>query len=531
MEADLWLRYKKYLFENVDPFMRLDISRMNFPAGYLEEMTPRIRQALREMDSLEAGAIANADEKRMVGHYWLRAPERAPTPEITQDITNVVAAVKSFAAKIRQGLVKGPQGGRFTKLLVIGIGGSALGAQLLAHSLASPEGTIKSYHFDNTDPDGMDMVLQEIGAGLAHTLAIVISKSGGTIETRNGMIEAMAAYSSQGLSFADCAVAITERESLLDRMAQSQGWLMRFPLWDWVGGRTSITSPVGLLPAALLGIDIDAFLQGAAKTDELTRREEVLNNPAALMALMWYHGTGGCGKKDMIIIPYKDRLALFPRYLQQLVMESLGKRQGRNGDIVNQGISVFGNKGSTDQHSYVQQLRDGVDNFFVTFIEVLQDRALPSIEVEPAVTAGDYLHGFLHGTREALTERGRESLTLTLRQFNAGALGMLVALYERAVGLYAGLINVNAYHQPGVEAGKKAAADVIRLQNKVLTFLGAHGDEHFSVEEIAAAIGEPEAAETIFHLLEHAAANVDHRIMKLSAQPSFLAKYSLAGMG
>lgn len=531
MKADIWLRYKKYLFENNDPFLRLDISRMNFPDGYLEEMTPRIRQALQEMAALEAGAIANADEGRMVGHYWLRAPERAPLPEMTADIKATITAVKDFAAQVRVGRITAPNGGRFSQLLVIGIGGSALGAQLLVHSLGSPTETIKPYFFDNTDPDGMDMVLRGIGAELARTLTIVISKSGGTVETRNGMIEASAAYSSQGVPFADCAVAITERGSLLDRQAQAEIWLMRFPLWDWVGGRTSITSPVGLLPAALLGIDIDALLWGAARADDLTRREEVTANPAALLALMWYHATGGCGKKDMIIIPYKDRLALFPRYLQQLVMESLGKRQDRNGKIVNQGISVFGNKGSTDQHSYVQQLRDGVDNFFVTFIEVLQDRLARSLEVEPGVTAGDYLHGFLHGTREALTEGERESLTITLARLDAGTLGILIALYERAVGLYAGLVNVNAYHQPGVEAGKKAAAAVIRLQQQVLTFLRAHREESFLPEEIAAALGAPEAVETIFHLLEHAAANVDHGIIRISGQPAFQSRYRSAGPG
>src|SRR5207249_649333 len=118
--------------------------------------------------------------------------------------------------------------------------------------------------------------------------------------------------------------------------------------------------------------------------------------PAALLALMWYHATGGKGQKDMVVLPYKDRLLLFSRYLQQLVMESLGKRLDRDGNRVEQGISVYGNKGSTDQHAYVQQLRDGVNNFFTTFIRVLEDGGAAT-EVEPGVTPGDYLHGFLLG--------------------------------------------------------------------------------------------------------------------------------------
>src|SRR5204862_3484587 len=113
-------------------------------------------------------------------------------------------------------------------------------------------------------------------------------------------------------------------------------------------------------------------------------------NPAALLALMWHHAGKGRGLKDMVILPYKDRLELFSKYLQQLVMESLGKEKDLDGKVVNQGIAVYGNKGSTDQHAYVQQLRDGIHNFFVTFVEVLQDRDVESLLVEPQVTSGDY---------------------------------------------------------------------------------------------------------------------------------------------
>src|ERR1700678_1065402 len=116
----------------------------------------------------------------------------------------------------------------------------------------------------------------------------------------------------------------------------------------------------------------------------------------------------------MVILPYKDRLVLFSKYLQQLVMESLGKERDMEGNVVHQGIAVYGNKGSTDQHAYVQQLREGVNNFFVTFVEVLLDRAGPSMEVEPGVTCGDFLQGFYLGTRDALSEKGRGSVTLTI---------------------------------------------------------------------------------------------------------------------
>src|ERR1700731_1891084 len=222
-----------------------------------------------------------------------------------------------------------------------------------------------------------------------------------------------------------------------------------------------------MLPAALQGFDIDSMLAGAAACDAVTRAHETRRNPSALMALMWYAATDAKGKKDMVVLPYKDRLLLFSRYLQQLVMESLGKEKDLDGKTVNQGIAVYGDKGSTDQHAYVQQLRDGVLNFFLTFIEVAKDRHRPAFEVENGVTSGDYLHGFLRGTRAALYEKERESITVSIPEANAFNIGALIALYERAVGFYGSLVNINAYHQPGVEAGKKAATRLLQLQHDV----------------------------------------------------------------
>ena len=159
-------------------------------------------------------------------------------------------------------------------------------------------------------------------------------------------------------------MAVTGEDSKLDNVAKSEGWLTTFPMYDWIGGRTSELSAVGLLPAALQGIDIQAMLDGAKEMDEATRVHHLRQNPAALLALSWYFSGDGRGEKDMVVLPYKDSLLLFSRYLQQLVMESLGKEQDLDGNTVYQGIAVYGNKGSTDQHAYVQQLREGVPNFF-----------------------------------------------------------------------------------------------------------------------------------------------------------------------
>jgi len=501
--AELWKRHQRYLCRVPAIGLTLDVSRMRFDDDFLDEMAPALQRAFTAMNALEKGAIANPDEKRMVGHYWLRSPELAPTKEIAAEIRKTVADIKSFAANVHGGSVRPPKAPKFTRLLSIGIGGSALGPMFVADALGGPDDRMNVEFIDNTDPDGIARTLAGLDGLLGETLCIVSSKSGGTPETRNGMLLVAEAYRKAGLEFPRHAVAVTMAGSRMDETAASQEWLARFPMFDWIGGRTSVLSAVGLLPAALQGLDIDGLLAGAAACDEATRGHRLLGNPAALMALMWFRATGGKGRKDMVVLPYKDRLLLFSRYLQQLVMESLGKQFDLQGRQVDQGLSVYGNKGSTDQHAYVQQLREGVPNFFAVFIRVLESGGSAQ-EVEPGVSAGDYLHGFLLGTRAALYENNRESMTITAPRVDAKIVGALIALFERAVGLYASLIGVNAYHQPGVEAGKKAAASILELQGKVLTALTTDPQ---TAEQIANKIGDSEDVETVSLLLEHLSAN------------------------
>ncbi|HEY2932945.1 MAG TPA: glucose-6-phosphate isomerase [Acidobacteriota bacterium] len=518
----LWRKFQRYLYADDELGISIDISRMDFRDDFFEKMNSAIMKAFAAMDELERGAIANRDENRMVGHYWLRNSRLAPTAAIRAQIDENLARIRKFAAQVHAGEIRTPDGQKFAHMLIIGIGGSALGPQFVSDALGSASDSMGISFFDNTDPDGMDKVLGEIGSLLPQTLTLVISKSGSTKETRNGMLEAFAAYRSRALPFERHAVAVTGEGSELDKVAQH--WLARFPMWDWVGGRTSELSAVGLLPAALQGLDIIAMLRGAAMMDQATRRKDALQNPSALLALMWYHATDGAGRKDMVILPYKDRLLLFSRYLQQLVMESLGKGKDLQGKPVQQGIAVYGNKGSTDQHAYVQQLREGVPNFFVTFIEVLKDREGSSLEVEEGITSGDYLSGFLEGTGSALYEYGRQSITITLDMLDASNVGKLIALYERAVGFYATLVNINAYHQPGVEAGKKAAAAVIDIQRKAVAFL-QNSVRDQTVEEIAQGIGSPDDVETVFKVMRHLAANPDRGVIRSAGAKNLQSKY------
>ena len=516
--AELWERYCAYLVTNDALGFSLDVSRVRFSEAYLDEMAPAMQDALTAMAELEAGSIANANEQRMVGHYWLRKPELAPDDATANTIRRTLDDIEAFTTQVHDGSITGKDG-PFKHVLHIGIGGSALGPQFVSHALQSADDKLKLHFIDNTDPDGIDMVLAGLDGVLGQTLVTVVSKSGTTPEPSNGLLEAKAAYERAGVDFAPHAVAVTTDGSKLDDSARHEKWLQRFPMWDWVGGRTSVMSAVGLVPLALQGIDVRSLLAGAAAMDEWTRTVDIRQNPAALMALMWHKLGNGRGEKDMVILPYKDRLMLFSRYLQQLVMESLGKELDRSGAAVNQGLAVYGNKGSTDQHAYVQQLREGVLNFFVVFIEVLRDRAGESIEVTPGITAGDFLMGFLHGTRRALYENGRESITITLDEVTARSVGALIALFDRAVGLYAELINVNAYHQPGVEAGKKAAAAVIDLQQEVVSYL-RDSDSALTAAAVADAIDRSEDVETVFKILRHLAGNPDRTItMRASDSP------------
>ena len=522
-KSSSWENFQQHYLELPELGISLDTSLMNAPdvlPNYAEKL---FQCAFKQMHELEEGSLANPDENRMVGHYWLRNPELAPSTKIKNLISDTLENIQQFAEEIQQNKLQPQKADSFRNVLLLGIGGSALGPQFVQNALASEADCMRFYFLDNTDPDGFDQVMFAIGDKLNSTLTLVISKSGGTKETRNAMLEVRVVYEKNGLDFAKHAVAVTGEKSQLDQLASRENWLRRFPMWDWVGGRTSVLSAVGMLPAALQGLDIKNILNGAKIMDELTRRKDVRKNPAAVLAWMWHHAGAGQGEKAMVMLPYKDRLLLFSRYLQQLVMESLGKEKDLEGKTVHQGLSVYGNKGSTDQHAFVQQLREGPADFFVTFIEVLKDRKSAGIEVEPGITSGDFLQGFMLGTSAALFQNGRPSLTITLEGLNSQSLGALIALFERAVGLYASLIGINAYHQPGVEAGKRAAEDVIELSLKIQFHFKSHPEQQFSAASLAEILSEPTKTVTIFKLLEHLAAN--GRVQKISVGKPFSVEF------
>lgn len=460
------------------------------------------RRVFQRREALEAGEKANSTEHRQVGHYWLRDPLMAPTVAQAEAIGEARDEVKEFADEVHAGKIRAFNGQPFTHVIHIGIGGSVLGPAFVLKAMAGKTRGLTVSFVDNIDPSGILTLLQSLGERLDQTLVIVASKSGSTVETMSAAQIIRESMESAGIPFPLHAVAVTTKGSPLDRLANSEGWLKQFRLWNWVGGRFSTTSAVGLISFALAGVDTAALLEGASQMDRWTRSEPWSANPAALIAGGLYVSGNGRGEKNLAVIPYTDNLSLFARYLQQLIMESIGKRHNLDGDVVEQGLTVYGYKGSTDQHAYVQQLRDGRDDTLVLFLQTLEDDLAHQEITETIERSRNYLQGFLLGTRRALEERGRPSMLLTLPRVDAYNLGALIALFERVISLYADLIGVNGYDQPGVEAGKTAARAILKLRSALHEQLleGAA-----SITELSTATGAD--CSDIFYLLERDVAN------------------------
>ncbi len=507
-----WLtRNLEYTLVDDENGFTVNVAGMNFNAADLTAMAPLFARAAEEMVRIEAGEIKNPDENRKVTHFtdrinYLRAP--------------LFKAIEDFSRGVREGKIKSGTGKAFHAVVINGIGGSALGPQLMQfaingpywneQSLAQRRSGLKIYFLDNTDSAGLNDVLAVIDPET--TLHATVSKSGGTQETKNNMIALENFYAAKGLDFAKHAVAITMPGSELDRHAKRQDWLANFEMAESIGGRTSETSVVGHLPAALTGIDFAAFLRGACHMDTWTREADYRKNPAYMLSAMWYIAGGAKGDRNMVIVPYSDRLVLLSRYLQQLVMESLGKELDLDGNTVHQGLNVFGNKGGTDAHAFIQQLNDGRDDFFATFIEVLKDaRCFP---IGKNITMGDYLHGFEEGLIAALRQKGRQVIQIAIDEVSPYNLGMLIALYERAVAVYAEYINVNAFHQPGVQAYKLAAKGVLEVRTELLSALQAMAPKCGTAVELAVAADLGGHETVVAGLLAKAALNTTDKVAR-----------------
>ncbi|MFO7895261.1 MAG: glucose-6-phosphate isomerase [Longimicrobiales bacterium] len=383
------------------------------------------------------------------------------------DRTELIDEIEAFA--------DGP-GQAFENVVVLGIGGSALGATALLHALRGPDWNQRSAegreHFprlfvlDNVDPDTVASLLDRID--VRRTLFNVISKSGTTAETMSQYLvfrERLAEALEDPDGVRRHLVFTTDPEGgVLRQIADDEG-VVTLPVPRNVGGRFSVLSAVGLFPAALVGIEIDGLLAGARAMAERCRTAELAQNPAGLFAALQWLADTEAGAPIHVMMPYADRLYSMADWFRQLWAESLGKRVDRDGNEVFTGPTPVKALGATDQHSQVQLYMEGPFDKTVTFLAVAErERDVPIPEIYGEIDALGYLGGHTLGelldaerraTAAALAERGRMNMTLTLPRLDEHAIGELLMMLEIAT-VYAGaLYGVDPLDQPGVELGKR----------------------------------------------------------------------------
>jgi glucose-6-phosphate isomerase len=365
-------------------------------------------------------------------------------------------------------------GQAFDHILVLGIGGSALGAKALLNALRRPgwnelddegrEFFPRLTVLDNVDPTSVAEALRRIDP--RRVLVNVISKSGGTAETmaqylvvRAWLEQALGPAATRHLVF-----TTDPAKGALRELAQRDG-IAALEVPPDVGGRFSVLSPVGLLPAALVGIDIEALLAGAREALARADHDDLKLNPAALYAALHWAADTTLGARIHVLMPYTDRLREFAEWYRQLWAESLGKARDRRGQTVHLGPTPVGAVGPTDQHSQVQLFMEGPYDKVITFLNVerfAEDVPIPPSESLPADlaylpshTLGGLLHAEYQATAAALSRMGRMNCSLHLPELTVASMGELIMFYQLATG-YAGVwYGVDPFDQPGVELGKK----------------------------------------------------------------------------
>lgn len=359
-------------------------------------------------------------------------------------------------------------------VLVLGIGGSALGTKALLNALRKPawnelDDDAREFFprltvLENVDPVTVRATLDRIDP--RRVLVNVVSKSGGTAETMaQYLVVRQWLESALGAAAARHLVFTTDPEKgALRQIARDEG-VPALAIPPGVGGRYSVLSPVGLLPAALVGIDIEGLLRGAGRALERAEQDDLLANaPALYAALLWAADTWH-GARIHVVMPYVDRLREFAEWYRQLWAESLGKRLDRRGELINTGPTPVGAVGATDQHSQVQLFMEGPYDKAITFIDVehhATDVTIPAREGAPeelAYLGGRSLEALLRAeleaTSSALARMGRMNMTLRLPELDAEGMGELLMFYQVACG-YAGLwYGIDPFDQPGVELGKR----------------------------------------------------------------------------
>ncbi len=377
----------------------------------------------------------------------------------------IVADILSTAKEIRK---------KFKYFVVLGIGGSALGPSMVFNALKhlhynelpkSMRGGPAFYVEDNVDPTRMAALFDVIDP--AKTCFNVISKSGATSETMAQFLIIAKELGKRGVELADNMIFTTDaaRGNLVKIDKKYGGKFKKYVLPDGVGGRFSELSPVGLLPAAVLGIDIKGMLAGAAYMDEICSKPDINKNPALLCAALQYISMEK-GKNINVLMPYSDRLKLMADWYCQLWAESVGKAVDNAGNTVNSGTTPVKSLGVTDQHSQVQLYIEGPYDKVITFISVKNYNVgmpipegfedIPDVAFLGGHSMEELIQAENKATAYALMRAGRMNYTINLPEINAFTLGELMYMFELQTAYAGAMLNINTFNQPGVENGKKA---------------------------------------------------------------------------
>jgi|AGTN01.1.fsa_nt_gi Glucose-6-phosphate isomerase len=427
----------------------------NMTSAYIGEQGITVKE-LAQMK--EAAAAAHKSVKENRGQGWLG------WTELPYNQKDIVADIILTAKKLRR---------RFSAFVLLGIGGSALGPAAVFQALChmrhnelskSKRRAPKFYVEDNVDPERMASLLDILD--LEDTVFNVVTKSGSTSETMSQfLIITEMLKKAFGPDAKEHIVATTDSSSgNLVKIAKAEGF-KTFYIPQGVGGRFSELSPVGLLPAAVLGIDIKELLKGAAFADRAARKSDFKQNPALAAAVTQYLAIKK-GKNISVMMPYADSLKLMADWYAQLWGESLGKAVNLKGERVNAGQTPVKALGVTDQHSQVQLFTEGPFDKVVTFIAVNKYRAevkigggydaYPSVSFLSGHTLNELISAELSATEYALTKNNRMNATITLPEVNAHTIGQLMTFFMLETAYTGALLGIDAFNQPGVEEGKNA---------------------------------------------------------------------------
>ncbi len=421
---------------------------------------------------LFGGEIVNPTEGRPALHMALRAragaPFKAQGRGVMDDVEAVRARMADFARAIRSGALTAADGKPFTSILHIGIGGSDLGPRLVWDALRPLKPAIDLKFVANVDGD--DLALACAALDPARTLVVIASKTFTTQETManahaaKAWLAAAVGEDKAGAQMAAVSTALDKTAALGiadDRV---------FGFWDWVGGRYSLWSSVGLSCAVALGWDVfEAFLDGAAQMDAHVRDAPLETNLAVLLALAQVYNRNGLGRAARSVVPYAHRLRRLPSFLQQLEMESNGKSITLQGQPVTHGTApvVFGGEGSNVQHAYFQAMHQGTDIVPTEIVAIAEaNDGSADMHAKLLSNALAQAEALMVGRAEApiaarLFAGGRPSSFLLLDRLDPKSFGALIALYEHKTFVEGVIWDINSFDQWGVELGKEMANAIL----------------------------------------------------------------------